>query len=370
MPTISELLDSLKSSGQIQTVMTNRLAQFGPNMAYKGPELLPERPVMKNMYRERAIRYRTVIANDGTRFSPAQKKGSALMGDMKVELGNIDIASEFTAEEYDALLELLGTNQTMEAMLQLIQWLDITINLPLAVKSEKQRWEAIVDAQVIRQGDNGYYEEVDYVDPAGHRVSLAAPWSNDANDPFDDFAAIADAAAAKGYTLSRIITARPVVSLLANNANVKSRVGLTVVTSGGTLQTLGGRASQAAINDALSRDGLPPIETYDVTYNTQEGNGYFLARDAMVFICNTGRDASLDLGDLDILNNPALEGRDFGNSVGYVGIGRAAGQNTSGRATHLQAFSNKPPRVEAEGWQTSLPVITEPEAIFVIKDIS
>jgi hypothetical protein len=31
---------------------------------------------------------------------------------------------------------------------------------------------------------------------------------------------------------------------------------------------------------------------------------------------------------------------------------------------------DKPPRVESEGWQTSLPVLMEPEAVVVINSIS
>jgi hypothetical protein len=36
------------------------------------------------------------------------------------------------------------------------------------------------------------------------------------------------------------------------------------------------------------------------------------------------------------------------------------------RAEHKE---DKPPRIEAQGWQTSLPVITEPEAIGVLTGI-
>ena len=57
------------------------------------------------------------------------------------------------------------------------------------------------------------------------------------------------------------------------------------------------------------------------------------------------------------------------NTIGYVGVGRAVGQRAPGRVVRVEAFNNKPPRIEAEGWQTTLPVIADPESIAVIKGI-
>ena len=41
-----------------------------------------------------------------------------------------------------------------------------------------------------------------------------------------------------------------------------------------------------------------------------------------------------------------------------------------GRVVRAEAHEDKPPRIEAEGWQTSLPVITEPEAFAILHTIS
>ena len=78
-------------------------------------------------------------------------------------------------------------------------------------------------------------------------------------------------------------------------------------------------------------------------------------------LATTGRDATLDLGDSEQL---------LTDTLGYTAIGRAAGQAQPGRVVRMEAFDNKPPRIEGEAWQTSLPVITEPEAIGVIAAIS
>ena len=79
-------------------------------------------------------------------------------------------------------------------------------------------------------------------------------------------------------------------------------------------------------------------------------------------MATTGQDESIDLGDTNSLM--------VANTLGYTALGRAAGQAMPGRVLRMEAFENKPPRIEAEGWQTSLPVITNPEAIAVITSIS
>jgi hypothetical protein len=81
----------------------------------------------------------------------------------------------------------------------------------------------------------------------------------------------------------------------------------------------------------------------------------------MLFVSFTGQDRNIDLGDND---------RVAAETLGYTAVGRGVGQAGPGRVVIANAFDDKPPRIHAEGWQTSLPVITEPEAIAVITDIS
>lgn len=359
---IASLVNSLMTDGTVRTLAINTGAQFGIRpRAYLGATLLPERTVAENAYREEGIRYRTVIANSGTRYSPSQKKGAEIIGSFLVELGNSDIAREFTARDYDALIRLLMTNPTMEAAITLTRWLD-TVNLGLIELNEKQRWDAIVDASVVRSGDNGYTETVSYSNPANHRAAAGGTWSNDGYDPFTDILAMADLLASKGYTVGRIISSRPVVSTLAGNDKVKARTGVATISASGQIQATAGRASLEAINAALARDDLPPIETYNLQYRTQTGTGYFLKRDVFVMVATTGRDETLDLGD----TGPIV----LNDTLGYLALGRAAGQAGAGRVLRMEAKEDKPPRIEAEGWQTALPVITEPEAITVITGIA
>ena len=364
MADIASLVRTLMDDGSVRALAMNPQAQFGiAPRRYIGAELLPERRVEENAYREDAIRYRTVIANDGTRYSPSQKKSGEIVGSFLVELGNSDIAREFTARDYDALLRLLGSNLSMDAAVTLINWLDRTVNLALAEKNELQRWQAIVDASVVRSGDNGYTETVTYSNPANHRAAAGGTWSSDAYDPFTDILAMADLLEGKGYTVGRILTSRTVLSILAGNDKVKARTGVATINASGQISATAGRATRDAINMALERDGLPPLETYDLQYRTQTGSGYFLSRAAFVLVATTGRDETIDRADSEDL--PTIN-----DTLGYLAMGRAAGQATPGRVLRMQAYEDKPPRIEAEGWQTSLPVITEPEAIAVINSIS
>lgn len=363
MPDLLTLIQDMRSDGSFTTIATNPLAQFGRRQRrYLGATLLPEMMRTRNAYREDSIKYRTVMANAGTRYSPAQKKDGDIVGSFLVELGESDIAREFTGERYDALLDYLQRNASMEAIANLTNWLDTTVNLSLVEFNELQRWQAIVDASVVREGDNGLSETISYPNPDNHRAAAAAAWSNDSTDPFADIFAMTDLLASKGYTVNRIITSRQVVSILAGNDKVKTRVGVAVVNTSGQITSAVGRATLAAINGVLQADGLPTIEMYDLQYRTQTGTDYFLPRDVLVLVATTGRDQEIDLGD----EEPLV----MVDTLGYTAIGRGVGQANPGRVIQADPKTDKPPRIEAEGWQTSLPVITEPEAIAVITGIS
>lgn len=374
--------------GAFMRIINNPLAQFGPDhRKYLGATLLPELNVPENAYVEEGIKYRTQIANAGTRYSPVQLKQGILQGSMTVVLGESDIGSQFTGSDYDALIRILEKAQvgtggglagtadrpTMTAATSLLNWVDATVNLPLIEMNEVQRWQAIINAQVIRTGDGGYTETVNYPNPTGHRVTAGGTWSNNSYDPYLDFMAAQAFLAALGYTINRIITSTPVMLIMAGNTNMRERLGIASVAAG-LIVGLRGHASKAAINQFIAQDDLPPIETYDLQYRTQTGSGYFFPRGTMVFACTTQRDMAIDLGDLqpffsDGMQQQWADGVNIPNTLGYVGVGRAAGQSQSGRVVVTNAYENKPPRVEAEGWQTSLPVITEPEALYVITGI-
>lgn len=365
MADLYSLIDGMVRNGFLRRIATNAAAQFGTQRRpLLGASFLPERQVEENAFVEDAIRYRTVIANSGTRYSPSQKKGEGLItGTFQVILGEADIAREFTARDYDALIKVLGGGRTQEAQLQLINWSDMVLNRALLELNEAQRWDAILDASVVRRGDNGYVETVPLTNPSGHRANAGGVWSNNAYDPYTDMIAMVDLLSSKGYTCNRIITSRKVKNILLRNTLMVNRLSRTIVIngSGQAVTQTNARLTAEDLDNFIRSDGLPPIETYDLTYNTQSATVRFLRDTSMVFLATTGRDENIIVGE----NLTTVQ-----DTLGYFAIGRAAGQAEPGRVIRLEAFSNKPPRVEGEAWETGFPVITEPESIAVINAIS
>jgi hypothetical protein len=367
---IKGLVELMKQQDQFNRVANNPLAMFGPrNRPLLGATLLPDKLVAENSFVEEGVRWRSPIANAGTRYSPVQKKGGSITSSVKVDLSHSDIGAEMTGADYDGVLRLIHTsdntpnnidNPTMAAVAAVTGWLEASVTNPMQFTNEKMRWDAIVDAQVELKGTGGYSETVAIADPSGHRVSAAGDWTDDNYDPMDDIVAMVDFAISKGATIDRIITSRSVISVLRKNEKIRERMGLLSI-MGGTVTGLKSIATLTMINDLFASEGLPIIEEYNNSYETSTGNDWYLKRDVMVMVCVTGRDFSIQLSDAEPL---ILQ-----NTLGYMAIGRAAGQPTSGRVTEVAGFSNKPPRIEAEGWQASFPVVLDPESIFVIKDI-
>jgi hypothetical protein len=369
------LIASMNTAGAFTRIVNNPLSRLGePEFPYLGAEFLPPRPVPENMYKETAIRYRTVIANDAGRFTPVQLKQGVLTGEMYVELGDIDIGSELTSGDYDAVIKLLeqatgsqGTagggvaRPTMQAMAQVTNWADITLNRPLQHKMEKQRWEAIVNAAVVRTGDDNFSETVNFPNPTGHRPNAGGTWSNDSYDPYTDIMAGAEFLSAKGYTVGRMVTSTTVRSKLSMNAKIMSRVGRLSIQAG-IVTGLPGRVTLNVFNEQLSADGLPPVQTYDRQYRTQTSFARFLDNTAFCMFAATGRDERIDLADAE----PVV----FNDTIGYTAIGRPAGQPGPGLVTVVNAYADKPPRVEGQAWGTTFPVMAEPEGVFVIRSIS
>jgi hypothetical protein len=362
---IASLLDTLATDGTLNRITTNPLAQFGTaTRQYLGARYLPERTVTSNMFRETRISYRTVIANNGDRYSPAQKKNGKLIGHFDVILADNDIADDFTGVEYDALIQyitsLTGSEQqaVAAAQAQINRWVDAGINLPMVELNEKQRWEAMVGKKVTITGDNGYTEDINYP-KFPELVRVGGDWTDNAINPFVlDIFPMVDAMAARGVTVREIVAGRRLLSVLGSNTTVQTRAGVVTVSTGGQIQSVAGRASLDQLNAAMGRDGLPPFTQYDLQYRTQTGSGFFLPRNAMVFIGTSDNEERIDLGDGQY--------RTVEGTLGYQAIGRGVGRPAPGRFILVEAKNDKPPRVQGQGWQTSLPVIQEPELIGVI----
>ena len=368
---ISQLLDQMQADGTLYRVANNPLVQFGTDTrAYLGATILPERPVRTNAYRESKIGFRTLVANHGSRYSPAQRKNGKFIGHFDVILSDSDIADEFTGEEYDTLLDLItpivgaitpDNMPGMAAMAQVARWIDKGINLPLVEVNEVMRWQALVDKKVTLRGDNGYKEDINYPSYPDLVIN-AANWADPNVDPMDDFQKIATAFGARGVTVARVIMGLPAITLLMNNAKIRARIGPVVIANGGNLVQENGVIDQSQLNALFTRNNLPVPEQYNLQYRTQTGSNFFLRRDAVVVIGQSDSEERIDLGEGQFEIVPG--------TLGYLAVGRGVGRPTPGRYIRSEAFDNKPPRITAEGWQTSLPVITEPDLVAVLKGLN
>lgn len=366
---VAELMLELRDRGSFDLIANNPLAQFGPvDRPYVGTTILPEQNVRENHGVVRGMRWRPLIANASTRHQPVQKKRSLLTGAYNWMLGESDIGDDFTAEDYDAFLELVsqanfaGDKPSMQAMTQLIGWFENAIRQPMLERNEWDRWQAIVNASITQHGSNGFTNVITYPNPSGTRVSAGGAWSNNSYDPFTDLVAAKNFLRTKGYTIKRIITGYDTVSKLQNNTLMKQRGGLVSIMNN-TVIGMPGALTDIQLAAVLAQAGLPPIEQYDLQYYTESGSGYFLPRATMVFICYTGRNKEIDRADAE----PVI----VYDTLGYTGMGRPSGENTPGRVIKSRFINDeKPYRIEGRGWQTSAPVLEDPEAFYVISGIS
>lgn len=359
---LMSFLREMENKGYLNTLANNPLVQFGPpERPYLGATLLPERMVNENFYTETGIRMTTVVALDGPRYGPAQLRQSGqLVGSFDVKLADQDIAREFTGRDYDAFLDVLRNGGgNMEAAARIIfGFVDQAITRALVERTEIARWQALENAAIVRVGDNGYTDTISYPNPTNHRAAAGGVWSNNSYDPFPDILAMVDLIRSKGFQVNRIITSRVVKNILLGNSLMAERFG-SFRDVGGTVYL--GRMSEAQLDAGFQIERLPAIETYDNTYRDETGVHRFMSENKMIFLATTGRDETIGWAGGD---------RFLPDTLGYTAIGRAVGQQAPGRVVKLFPFDNKPPRLEAEGWQTSLPVLMDPEAVAVITGIS
>jgi hypothetical protein len=369
------LVQELQDDGRFQTIFKNPLAQFGdPNQRrpFLGAQLLPEMQKSKNLYEEAAVQFLSTIANDGTPFAPPKLQRSIKRGSTLVKFGHIDVKTELTGEDLEAIIQMLESGENSNQQLaqnQLLTWMDRSVNLSLKIKQEKQRWQAIVDASVPRKLGDGSTETVTYAAPSGHRFNATGTWSNDSFDPFTDIIAAWNLLWDLGYDVAHNITSNTVASKLGLNDKVRTRAGYLGIDNSGVVQTTSLGVGLGLANEALRRGTMadreiPLIQTYDLNYETQDGSrDFFLPRDCFVVVGTTGQRR-------EVLANDELFYLE--NTLGYYGIGRVEGYTESGTIVKTEVRDRKPRAVCAEAYVTGLPVIfsRNMEAIVVIENIS
>lgn len=360
---IVALLAYLISQRQFETLLNNLLTLWGPaNRPLLGPQFLPPRLLTENEGVIERVRIRTVAAVDGTRYSPAQlADGGELFGSVRYRLGNSDIARQFTGPDYDGLVRYLNANQSMQAAAMLLNLYDAAIVQALAEHDEIVVWEAIVKNSLTARGDNGYFEYENGPTLTGHRVNAGGDWSDPIYNPYDDIDAQVQLLVDKGFERSgiRIVTTDKVRRILMANPFTAKRAGRVLVMGGTMAETFTGSVDISDLAGVFTGLGLAAPLTYDRRISTRTGQVRAYPEGNLTLIASTGRDEEV----LYNQNNPA-DVRIVQDVLGFNGIGRPNGRGAAGRATAVRSFTDeKNARIEAEGWQSTGPVILEPEAI-------
>lgn len=373
---ITELLEAGDYSAQLKRLINDPMTSFGPTLApLLGATFLPEINVPENKYKEEGIKFRTPVANHGTRYSPAQLKSGMMSGEFDVELAYSDIAAQMTAKDYDTFIKFLrgiygrpgiqggGVSgpANMDAMTQLLNWAELAIVRPLAARNEIDRWAALINGQVVLTGNNGYNGLVTYPNVSGTRVTAGGTYSNNSYDPIPDITARINYLTRKGYQPIGMVMSTDVEMIMVNNQQVRQRSGIFAI-QGGSVTGLPAYLTQSQLANVFSQNKLPPYVVYDATYTTQTDFGWFFPRDTIFIYCATGRNQEISRGDLE----PVV----VHDTLGYVGVGTVQGQLEPGKHTYMEHIEKKPSSVYIEGYQSSLPVITDPEAFAVITGIA
>lgn len=368
---IEELIVKLEGEMAFEKSANNPLLQFGDAGKVRlFGQLLPERTVKKNIFRENAIKFRSMIANASTRFSPPQKKRGIAMGSFLAELSNSDTAVDLDTEVYEEVLEYIQDGLSLQAVNTLLRFFDQGISQSLADLRELEKTQAISLGYVVRRGANNFEEIVDYPKFTGHRVTIPsgtagspAGFYDPAYDILGTLRAKIKMLRDKGYTVNRVITTSQILNgaLIPNTGIQKYGIMNVAATSqnGATTNiTVPTRTDVGNVTAAFTAQGIPVPEIYDEVYYDQAGAHKFMG-DVFIMLCSTGRSETVVIPGTPA---PLL----LPNTLGYYAVGRATAQLAPGVATKLEYFDGKDARIEAMGWQCGFPIVQDPEAIVVL----
>ncbi|MEO0533251.1 MAG: major capsid protein [Cyanobacteria bacterium P01_A01_bin.123] len=384
MKTFYELYEELQEERYFQRLALDPQAQFGSErQPLLGARILPERIVEENAYEETQVRYRTRPALDNNRYSPTQKqKNGHLIGSFRVDLGHTDTQKDLTGKDYDDLRKLLMRGGDMEAMSRVIGWTDLELLQPHVIKNEIQRWQALLTAVTTRQTINGQMEPINYYRPADHVVTIpggtqAAPqgWNLNTYDPFDDIEAGLEKLNGLGYDVTSMYATPYLARTLRLNAEVIKRTSFVVVNSNSEIVSSTNRVSNQILDDVFTDEGYPVLTRYNGGYESEVGFNRYMdveaGYDYLLMVGSTQRNYEI-ASDYVGATNTDISGFTDGSIVlndtlGYYGVGRNPGKDASGRTIHTWMNEKKPVGMGGESYQTGLPVITDPQAYYVIR---
>ncbi|MGD1952063.1 MAG: hypothetical protein ACFB14_20805 [Leptolyngbyaceae cyanobacterium] len=377
--TFYELYEELQEERYFERLSLDPLAQFGSEQQpFLGSRLMPERIVEENAYEETQVRYRTKPALDNNRYSPTQKQDkSALIGSFRVDLGHTDTRKDFTGKEYDDLRKLLMRGGDMTAMANVINWTDKELVMPHTIKNEIQRWQAWLLATVTRETANGEMEPVNYYRPDEHIVTIpggtqASPqgWHLGTYDPFDDIEAGKEKLQGLGYPLVGMYAMPSLGRVLRTNDRVIARSGRNLPNDNAPRR----RVTETILSNTLEDEDYTGITQYNGGYESETGFKRFMdvedGYDYLLMVGGTQRQYDMASDYTGATSDPANftdSSIVLDNTLGYYAVGRNTGKDSSGRTIHTWMKEQKPVGMAGESYQTGLPVITDPQAYYVIR---
>ena len=384
MKTFYDLYEHIQEERYFDRLALTPLAQFGAeSQTLLGATILPEQIVESNAFEETQIRYRTLPALDNNRYSPTQKQANShLIGQFRVDLGHTDTRKDLTGKEYEDLTKLLMRGGDKQAIANAIGWTDRELLRPHVLKNGVQRWQALLLANVTRTTVDGSMEAISYYRPADHIVTVpggttGSPqgWHLSTYDPFDDIEAGVEKLQGLGYETTRIVASPYLSRVLRQNPQVIQRTSFVTVNASGQIQGSTNRVGENVLDQVFTDEGYPAITRYNAGYESTTGFKRYIdvedGYDYMLLIGSSQRnyDMASDYVGATALN---ISGYTDGaivinNTLGYYAVGKNAGKPDSGRSIHTWMQDRKPVGMGGESYQTGLPVITEPQAYYVIR---
>lgn len=369
---IPSLLAYLKATQDIEQLTGSLMTQWGPSSRrMMSADLLPPRRVMDNSSTVEDVRYRTVAALDGTRYSPAQRvDGGELWGRVHYELGHSDILRSIEGPKWDAINDYLNRQMGPQAAVALVGYFNTMIIQALVEHDELAAWDAIVYNAVTRRGNNGYYEYVEGPTLTGHRVDASVDWTDAETDPWvSDIIPRIRFLTNLGYARSgiRVYTSEAVMQTLADHPTTANRLLTGTLATSQTAQEALGWVAESDVALILQRKlGVRSVQTNDMRIMTKTGDRRVYPEDHMTFVASTGRDEVVVYNEDD-----PTDVRVVRDTLGFMGIGKPAASARPGRRSSLQAYlDQKDARIDMQGWQATGPVILDPTAITDIGSIT
>lgn len=378
--TFYELYEDLQEERYFERLQIDPQAQFGSEQQpLLGAQLLPERLVEENAYEETQVRYKVKPALDNNRYSPSQKQKSGhLIGSFRVDLGDTDTQKDLTGKDFDDLRKLLMRGGDRQALAQVLRWTDVELLQPHVIKNEIQRWQALLLGETTRKTANGVMEAISYYRPNDHIVTIpggtqGSPqgWHLDSYDPFNDIEAGKEKLQGLGYGLVGMYASPYLGRVLRTNDQVVSRNGRNQHNS----NSLVARVSDSTLSLLLEEEDYTGITLYNGGYESDTGFKRYMdveaGYDYLIMVGGTQRE--YDLAS-DYVGATGLDISDFTDgaivlpdTLGYYAVGKNAGQDSSGRTITTWMNDKKPIGMGGESYQAGLPVLTDPQAYYVIR---